>query len=454
MSITTSEGMSHHDRDADRFDDAGNTRPTGGNYITHDTADDGLDRRGFLKCMAWAGSATVWALAAGVPKSFAMSQITSLTDAQRKSIFFAQISDSHIGFSKEANKDVTATLQEAVRKLNALPQIPAFVLHTGDITQLARADEFDTANEVLKSVRTDRLFYVPGEHDVAADNGASYLQRYGKGTKGGGWYSFDHSGVHFVGLVNVLNLKAGGLGALGAEQIAWLKRDLAPLSSSTPVVLFAHIPLWTVYPQWGWGTDDSEEALTLLRRFGSVTVLNGHIHQIMQKVEGNISFHTAMSTAFPQPAPGTAQAPGPLTVDPQRLKSVLGVANVTFIPKRGNLAIIDSTLSGEPPAFEAASHDAMVRAKETRKRLALGPNEIGIDNFSFSPRTLTVSPGTKVTWINADDVPHLIVNIQNRFRQSPVLDTDQRFSVTLAKAGTYDYFCSLHPMMRGTIVVR
>lgn len=432
----------------------GNTRPTGRNYITNDAGDDGLDRRGFLKCMAWAGSATVWALTAGVPRSFAMSQITSLSEAQRKSIFFAQISDSHIGFSKEANKDVTATLQEAVRKLNALPQTPAFVLHTGDITQLAKPDEFDTAKEVLKSVKTDRLFYVPGEHDVAADNGASYLRRYGKDTKGGGWYSFDHSGVHFVGLVNVLNLKAGGLGALGGEQIAWLKKDLAPLPTSTPIVLFAHIPLWTVYPEWGWGTDDSEEALALVRRFGSVTVLNGHIHQIMQKVEGHISFHTAMSTAFPQPAPGTAPAPGPMTVDPQRLKSVLGIADVTFIPRRGSLAIIDSTLSGEPPAFEEASHEAMVRAKATRKKLALGPSDIGIDNFSFSPRTLTVSPGTKVTWINADDVPHLIVNVQNRFRQSPVLDTDQRFSVTLAKAGTYDYFCSLHPMMRGTIIVR
>lgn len=443
-----------YDHDAERFDELGNTRPTGRNYITNDAGDDGLDRRGFLKCMAWAGSATVWALTAGVPRSFAMSQITSLSEAQKRSIFFAQISDSHIGFSKEANKDVTATLQEAVRKLNALPQTPAFVLHTGDITQLAKPDEFDTANEVLKSVKTDRLFYVPGEHDVAADNGASYLRRYGKDTKGGGWYSFDHSGVHFVGLVNVLNLKAGGLGALGGEQIAWLKKDLAPLPTSTPIVLFAHIPLWTVYPEWGWGTDDSEEALALVRRFGSVTVLNGHIHQIMQKVEGHISFHTAMSTAFPQPAPGTAPAPGPMTVDPQRLKSVLGIADVTFIPRRGSLAIIDSTLSGEPPAFEEASHEAMVRARATRKKLALGPSDIGIDNFSFSPRTLTVGPGTKVTWINADDVPHLIVNVQNRFRQSPVLDTDQRFSVTLAKAGTYDYFCSLHPMMRGTIIVR
>ena len=444
----------HDDRDDKRFDEQGNTRPAGSNYITTDQSDDGVDRRGFLRCMAWAGTATVWGMAGGIPKSFAVSQLPFLTESQRKSIFFAQNSDSHIGFNKEANKDVTATLQEAVGKLNALPQRPALVLHTGDITQLAKPEEFDTANEVLKGVKSDRVFYVPGEHDVATDNGASYLQRYGKGTQGGGWYSFDHSGVHFVGLVNVLNLKAGGLGSLGAEQVAWFKKDVARLSSSTPLVLFAHVPLWTVYPEWGWGTDDSQQALDYVKRFGSVTVLNGHIHQIMQKVEGNVSFHTAMSTAFPQPTPGTAPAPGPMKVEAEKLKSVLGIANVTFIPGRSTLAVVDATLSGEPPAFEAASHEAMMRRKTERKSITLAENEIGIDNFNFTPPTLNVKPGTKVVWINNDDVPHLIVNVQNKFKQSPVLDTDQKFSATLTKPGTYDYFCSLHPKMQGTVVVQ
>ncbi|MFL5614943.1 MAG: metallophosphoesterase [Gemmatimonadaceae bacterium] len=443
----------HADRDAGRFDDQGNTRPTGSNYITNDSSDDGIDRRGFLRCMAWAGTATVWGMSGGVPKSFALSRLPFLSDAERKSIFFAQISDSHIGFNKEANKDVAGTLSQAVAKVNALPQSPALVLHTGDITQLAKPDEFDTASEVLKGLKTGRVFYVPGEHDVATDNGASYLQRYGRGTKGGGWYSFDHSGVHFIGLVNVLNLKAGGLGSLGAEQIGWLKRDVAGLAASTPIVLFAHVPLWTVYPEWGWGTDDSEQALSLVKRFGSVTVLNGHIHQIMQKVEGNISFHTAMSTAFPQPTPGTAPAPGPMKVDPERLKSVLGITDVTFIPGRNMLAVVDATLSGDPPAFEMASHEAMMRQQTNRKSLVLGPNEIGIDNFNFTPGVLTVKAGTTVTFINKDDVPHLIVNTQNRFKASPVLDTDQRYSVTLMKAGTDDYFCSLHPKMVGKIIV-
>jgi Icc protein len=444
----------HHDRDDDRFDQQGNTRPTGSNYITTDQSDDGVDRRGFLRCMAWAGTATVWAMTAGIPTSFPVSRLPLLTESQRKSIFFVQVSDSHIGFSKEANKDVTATLQDAVAKVNALPQRPALVLHTGDITQLAKPEEFDTANEVLKGLETDRVFYVPGEHDVAADHGAAYLRRYGKGTKGGGWYSFDHSGVHFVGLVNVLDLKAGGLGSLGAEQIAWLKRDVAGLPASTPIVLFAHVPLWTVYPEWGWGTDDSQEALALVKRFGSVTVLNGHIHQIMQKVEGNVSFHTAMSTAFPQPTPGTAPSPGPLKVEPEKLKSVLGITDVTFVPGRSALAVVDATLSGEPPAFDAASHDAMKHRKSDRRALSIPANAIGIDNFSFTPPVLTVKAGTTVTWINTDDVPHLIVNVQRKFEQSPVLDTDQRFSATLTGRGTYDYFCSLHPTMQGRIVVR
>jgi plastocyanin len=422
-------------------------------YITDNIDDDGLDRRGFLRCMAWAGTATVWGLTGGIPKSFSVNALPFLSETERKSIFFVQISDSHIGFSKEANKDVTATLQAAVDKVNALPQTPALVLHTGDITQLAKAEEFDTASQVLKGLRTDRVLYVPGEHDVATDNGATYLRRYGAGTKGGGWYSFGHSGVHFIGLVNVLNLKAGGLGSLGAEQIAWLRKDVAHLPSSTPIVLFAHVPLWTIYPEWGWGTDDSAQALGLLKRFGSVTVLNGHIHQIMQKVEGHVAFHTAMSTAFPQPAPGTAPAPGPMKVDASRLKSVLGIANVTFIPGRSALAVVDSTLSGEPPAFEATSHDAMMRRKSEQKTIALQPNQIAIDNFQFAPSGLTVTAGTSVTWINNDDVPHLIVESHTRFKSSPVLDTDQRYTVKLTKAGTYDYFCSLHPKMQARILV-
>jgi Icc protein len=256
-----------------------------------------------------------------------------------------QISDSHIGFNKAANPNVTATLQAAIDKINALTVRPAFVLHTGDITQLSKPEEFDTAAETLKGVKTDQIFYVPGEHDVLDGTGQLYRERHAKNSKGDGWYSMDLHGAHFVALVNVLNLKAGGLGNLGSEQLEWLEKDLKGVSSETPVIVFAHIPLWSVYPEWGWGTDDSAQALSYLKRFGSVTVLNGHIHQTMRKVEGNVTFHTAMSTAFPQAAPGTPGAsPGPMAVPAERLRSVLGITDVDFVQGQQALALTDSTL--------------------------------------------------------------------------------------------------------------
>ncbi len=314
-------------------------------YIIHDHNDDGIDRRGFLKCMAWAGTGVIWAISGGVPKSFSFAQIAKgETGTVKGGLFFVQISDSHMGFSKPANPDVTATFQSAVDKINALPNQPAFLIHTGDISHLSKPGEFDTVDQILKGSKASHVFYVPGEHDVLGDDGKQYLERYGKGTRGGGWYSFNQNGVHFIGLVNVLNLKAGGLGNLGQEQIEWLEKDIKGLSSSTPIVVFAHIPLWTVYPEWGWGTDDSEQALSYLRRFGSVTVLNGHIHQVMQKVEGNVTFHTAMSTAFPQPQPGTAPSPGPMKVPAERLRSFLGLTSVNYVQGKHSLAIVDSPL--------------------------------------------------------------------------------------------------------------
>jgi Icc protein len=319
--------------------------------IIHDHNHDGIDRRGFLKCMAWAGTGALLAVSGGILRS---QTLTRAGDLQKHvtpgDLSFVQISDSHIGFSKEANKDVLSTLQAAIDKINALPTPPAFILHTGDLSHLSKPEEFDALDQLLKSARTERIFYVPGEHDVLTDNGAIYLERYGKGTKGAGWQSFDVQGVHFIGLVNVLNLKAGGLGNLGREQLEWLEDDVKDLSSSTPVVVFAHIPLWTVYPEWGWGTDDSEQALSYLRRFGSVTVLNGHIHQTLQKIEGNVHFHTAMSTAFPQPAPGTAASPGPMKVPAEKLRSVLGLASVNYVQGKQALAIIDSPLEPAAPA--------------------------------------------------------------------------------------------------------
>ncbi len=305
-----------------------------------DSDNDGIDRRAFLKCMGWVGTGIVWTVSGGILSSCTVGQQPIGGD-----FTFAQVSDSHIGFNKEPNADVAATLREAVNRVNALPTPPAFVLHTGDLSHLSKPEEFDTVDQSLRELKAKQVFYTPGEHDVFSDNGKAYLDRYGKGTLGGGWHSFDYGDVHFIALVNVLNLKESGLGSLGADQLAWLEKDVRDKSSSTPIVVFAHIPLWTVYPEWGWGTDDSAQALSFLKKFGSVTVLNGHIHQVLQKVEGNITFHTARSTAFPQPAPGTAPAPGPLKVPAEQLRSVLGVAQITFTRGKSALAVVDSTLA-------------------------------------------------------------------------------------------------------------
>jgi len=304
---------------------------------------DGVDRRGFLECMAWAGTGLVWVAAGGILSSRALSQAAAADAAPAASFSFVQISDTHIGFKGEANKDALGTFEQALARIKALEPAPAFIIHTGDLTHAQKAGAFDTVTEALKGTRAERVFYVPGENDVFADGGKEYLGRFG-GPAGNGWQSFDYKGVHFIGLVNVLNFKAGGLGSLGPAQLDWLKKDVAGLSSSTPIVVFAHVPLWAVYPKWGWVTDDGEQALSSLKRFGSVTVLNGHIHQILQKVEGNISFHTALSTAFPQPAPGVGAGPGPLKVPADELRKVLGLREVTYVPGKGSLAVVDATL--------------------------------------------------------------------------------------------------------------
>ena len=304
----------------------------------------GLSRRGALTCMVWAGTGLLWTLSGGVPKSVGL--LGDAFAAVPAGFTFLQISDSHVGFNKPANPDALGTLREAIGKVKAVLSRPAFMIHTGDITHLSKPDEFDNADQIISEAKLD-VHYVPGEHDFIDEGlGKAYLDRYGKGTKGQGWYSFDDHGVHFIALVNVVDLKAGGLGRLGADQLAWLADDLKDKSASTPIVVFAHIPLWTVYADWGWGTDDGLQALNLLKRFGSVTVLNGHIHQIVQKVEGNMTFHTARSTCFPQPAPGTAPSPGPMTVPAEQLRSVLGITSVDVRTGDKPLAITDTTLAG------------------------------------------------------------------------------------------------------------
>jgi Icc protein len=315
-------------------------------YIEKDETNDGIDRRGFLKCMAWAGAGVVWAMKGGILSARAFgADAAAASDAD---FTFVQVSDSHVGFSKGVYTDVVGTFQTTVSRINALPKTPSLVLHTGDLTHLSKPAEFDTVDQVMKTIKTEQSFYVPGEHDYFVDNGKRYLERFGKGTKGTGYQSFDFKGTHFIGLVNVANITNGqtALGVIGDEQLAWLEKDVASLGSSTPIVVFAHVPLWTVYEKWGWGTQDAAQALGSLKRFGSVSVLNGHIHQILQKVEGNVTFHTARSTAFPQPEPGKADSPGPMkNVVAEKLKTYLGLTRVDFVQHTGMLATTDSTLA-------------------------------------------------------------------------------------------------------------
>ena len=341
------------------------------NILDEPQSNDGLNRRGFLKCMAWAGTGLLWTVTAeGIPTSHIFGGSKESKKAE-SGLHFVKISDSHMGFNKPANTDVVSTLQATVDKINCLSERPEFIIHTGDLSHQSKPAEFDTMDQILQSAQPKQIFYVPGEHDTSVDDGKQYLDRYGKETKGKGWYSLNHKGVHFVGLVNVIQLE--GMGQLGEEQIAWLKDDLSGVSASTPVVVFAHIPLWSVYPDWGWGTKDSEQAFAYLKRFGSVTVLNGHIHQVMQKVEGNATFHTAMSTAFPQPAPGAAPAPGPMKVPAERLRSVLGLADVHYLEQNHSLAIVDSSLA--PASADSQERHSSASLLAEIRRSAKGLNQ-------------------------------------------------------------------------------
>jgi 3',5'-cyclic AMP phosphodiesterase CpdA len=307
-------------------------------------------RRTALKCLAFGGAGTLFTLSGGVftPIELAAAagaQAVAKAAAKAGKPLFVQISDTHIGFNKDANPDVSATLTQTIELVNAMEEQPALIVHTGDITHLSRASEFDLAQQMLSRLRTTEMHTVPGEHDATDAGAAEYFSRFGRASDNRGYYSFDHAGVHFIALNNVMQFKPGGLATLGRDQLAWVTADLQARSASTPIVVFAHMPLWTIYESWGWGTADADQLFGALRRFGSVTVLNGHIHQIVQKVEGNMTFHTARSTAYPQPVAGTAAGPGPLKVPADELAKMLGITSVSVVPHPRTLQLTDRTIA-------------------------------------------------------------------------------------------------------------
>jgi 3',5'-cyclic AMP phosphodiesterase CpdA len=293
-----------------------------------------MKRAGFLEHIGWTGGGIAFALTAS--GTFATAQTPNAN-----TLSFVQISDSHIGFALPANPDVAKTLALTVERINALPVQPAFVMHTGDVTHLSRTDQFDQAKQILAGLRAP-LFVIPGEHDAIGAEGAKrFAAAFPNADAPKGWWSFDRGGVHFVSLVNVLNFET--MGVLGDEQLAWLEADLKGRSADTPIVVFGHVPLYALYPKWGWTTSDGAKAIAMLRRFSAVTVLNGHIHQTITQREGTITFATIAATAYPQPAPGTAAAPGPLTVPAPELLSHLGYRTVDIAA--GHATVRDQALA-------------------------------------------------------------------------------------------------------------
>ena len=303
---------------------------------------EGMTRRQLMRHSAWFGAAVVLTVAGGEVISHVAGSAGAAQPA-KPAMRFAQISDSHIGFKGPANTNVTDTFNHAIGQINGLDYTPDFVIHTGDLTHLATPDQFDQVKHMLGELNTPHVFTVPGEHDSTDDAGQKYRQAFGAGTRGDGWYSFDIAGVHIIGLVNTLNMQK--LGHLGADQLEFVEKDIAGLSSDTPIIVFSHIPLFAMYPDWGWGTDDATQALSYLKRFSSVTCLNGHVHQLFSKTEGNVTFYSATTTAYPLPAPGQGPAPKPVTLPAGKLRDALGIREVSYTKGQQSLALKDQKLT-------------------------------------------------------------------------------------------------------------
>jgi 3',5'-cyclic AMP phosphodiesterase CpdA len=302
-----------------------------------------MTRRQLLRHTAWFGSAVVLTVVGGEVISQIGDASTPAAADDANALRFVQISDSHIGFTGPANTMVEQSFAEAISDINALPYRPDFVMHTGDLTHLSTPDQFDQVKQMMGGLKAGHVYTVPGEHDSVDDHGAHYRQFFGKGTKGDGWYSFDLHGAHFISLVNTLGLET--MGHLGTDQLEFVRKDVAGLSSDTPIVVFSHIPLFAMYPKWGWSTDDSVQALSYLKRFASVTCLNGHVHQLFTKTEGNVTFFSATTTAYPLPKPGEGPAPTPVTLPAGQLHSALGIREVSYVRGGGPLAVKDRRLA-------------------------------------------------------------------------------------------------------------
>ena len=312
--------------------------------MTADRDPNNMTRRQLIRHTAWFGSAVVLTVVGGEVISHIAGSTPTASQATRPTLRFAQISDSHIGFNGPANPNVADTFTNAINQVNSLGYTPDFVIHTGDLTHLSKPAQFDQVKQMLTGLRTPHVFTVPGEHDSVDDAGQKYRQTFGAGTRGDGWYSFDIAGVHVIALVNTLSFSTLGGGRLGTDQLEFVEKDVAGLSSDTPIIVFSHIPLFAMYPAWGWGTDDATQALSYLKRFSSVTCLNGHVHQLFTKTEGNVTFYSGTTTAYPLPHPGDGPAPQPIKLPADKLHDALGIREVSYVKGQQALALKDQKL--------------------------------------------------------------------------------------------------------------
>lgn len=241
----------------------------------------------------------------------------------RPDFLFLQLTDTHFGYEGPNNPEASHTLKDAIAKINASPLEPDFVVFTGDLTHTTEDDaerrrRMREFSRIVADLKVKTRYYLPGEHDAAPDGGAAFRETFGE-THG----SFEHGGVHFVRLDNV---SAGN--AVGEAQLDWLASDLAPLALDTPLVLFAHRPLFDLFPSWDWATRDGSKVMELVSRFSDTTVFYGHIHQEHHDLSARVRHHAARSLVFPLPAPGSVPKKAPLAWQPESSDHGLGYRSV------------------------------------------------------------------------------------------------------------------------------
>jgi predicted phosphodiesterase len=272
-----------------------------------------LDRRQFVQLAGLGGA--VYASGLSGPAQAAASY---------DDFYFVQLTDTHWGFEGAPNPDAKGTLPKAIAAVNALPNAPDFVIFTGDLTHTTddpreRRKRMTEFRDIAAQLRAKTVRFIPGEHDASLDNGKAYKELFGAPN-----YTFEHKGVHFIVLDNVSDPAA----QLGDAQLAWLADDLKKQPKDARIVIFAHRPLFDLYPQWDWATRDGAKAIELLMPYANVTVFYGHIHQEHHQMTGHIAHHSAMSLIFPLPVAGSQPKRSPLPWDPAQPYRGLGFREV------------------------------------------------------------------------------------------------------------------------------